>query len=214
MEIRVENQASQSKGQDPKTPLLKSDSTEQKEDSKSFIAQAISQTFKCCAYLASRLPTGVVLAFRLLSPILSNQGECNTIFRSLTAVLLALCALSCFLLSFTDSFKDAKGNTIYGFATFKGFWIIDRNVTLQPAEAAKMKLSFVDFLHALMSSSVFVAVALLDQNVVSCFYPTPSAEIKELLSVLPVGIGVISSLLFVTFPTQRHGIGFVPNANK
>jgi hypothetical protein len=28
------------------------------------------------------------------------------------------------------------------------------------------------------------------------------------LTVLPIAIGVVGSMLFVTFPTTRHGIGF------
>ncbi|KAK4410940.1 protein DMP4 [Sesamum angolense] len=49
-------------------------------------------------------------------PIFSNQGECDTASQSLTAGLVALCGLSCILLSFTDSIKDQKGNISYGFA--------------------------------------------------------------------------------------------------
>jgi len=68
-------------------------------------------------------------------------------------------------------------------------------------------------MHALMSILVFVAVALFDKNVVSCIFPTPSDETQEILTRLPVGIGVISSMLFVAFPTKRHGIGFPLSAN-
>ncbi|KAA8526339.1 hypothetical protein F0562_008458 [Nyssa sinensis] len=81
-------------------------------------------------------------------------------------------------------------------------------VTIPPEEAAKYRLKFIDFFHAFMSILVFAAVALFDQNVVKCFYPMPSEEAKELLATLPIGIGVICSLLFVAFPTKRHGIGF------
>ncbi|WMV15969.1 hypothetical protein MTR67_009354 [Solanum verrucosum] len=108
----------------------------------------------------------------------------------------------------TDSFKDQKGNVCYGFATTRGLWIIDGSATLPLEVAAKYKLKFIDFMHAIMSILVFAAVALFDQNVVSCFYPTPSYETQELLTALPVAIGVICSMLFVVFPTQRHGIGF------
>jgi hypothetical protein len=75
-------------------------------------------------------------------------------------------------------------------------------------EAAKYRLRLVDFFHAFMSVLVFAVVALFDQNVVKCFYPTPSSEAKDLLMALPIGIGVASSLLFVAFPSKRHGIGF------
>ncbi|CAI0461206.1 unnamed protein product [Linum tenue] len=41
----------------------------------------------------------------------------------------------------------------------------------------------------------------------SCFFREPTEEVKELLSTLRLGIGLVSSLLFLAFPTKRHGIG-------
>lgn len=183
------------------------------EVERNLIQQAISQTFASTAHLANLLPTGSVLAFQLLSPIFSNQGECDSVSRSMTAGLVALCGLSCILFTFTDSFKDEKGNIYYGFATFRGLWVIDGSATIPPENAAKYKLKFIDFLHALMSMLVFAAIALFDANVVKCFYPEPSPGTKEVLTSLPVGIGVACSMLFVVFPTKRHGIGFpVPDS--
>jgi hypothetical protein len=116
--------------------------------------------------------------------------------------------MSCILLSFTDSFKDSRGNICYGFATYSGLWIIDGSADLPPELAAKFRVRFIDFMHAFMSLSVFSAIALLDKNVVSCFYPKPSDETHEVLTLLPIGIGVLCSVLFVVFPTTRNGIGF------
>ncbi|KAE9452551.1 hypothetical protein C3L33_15554, partial [Rhododendron williamsianum] len=203
MEIKVENNEEQIK-----LPLLEDKSIPEFEEKKSLIQIAISQTFQSTAHLANLLPTGSVLAFQLLSPIFTNEGECDAVSRSLTAGLIVLCGLSCILLSFTDSFKDKKGNICYGFATTRGMWVIDGSETLPPEEAAKYRLKFIDFMHAFMSILVFSAVALFDQNVVNCFYPRPSDEAKEVLASLPIGIGVVCSMLFVVFPTQRHGIGF------
>ncbi|KAK4259754.1 hypothetical protein QN277_006055 [Acacia crassicarpa] len=126
----------------------------------------------------------------------------------MTAGLVALCGVSCFLLCFTDSFRDNKGNICHGFATFRGLWVIDGPTTLPPELAAKYCLRFIDFMHAIMSALVFAAVAMFDQNVVGCFFPEPSNQVQEVLTALPVGIGVICSMLFVVFPTRRHGIGF------
>ncbi|KAL3519820.1 hypothetical protein ACH5RR_017969 [Cinchona calisaya] len=205
-EIKVENESSGVLAEE-RVPLLVP------EVEKTIVQKAISQTFESTAHLANLLPTGSVLAFQLLSPIFTNQGNCDAVCRSLTAVLIALCGLSCFLLSFTDSFKDQKGNLCYGFATLHGLWIIDGSATIPPDLAATYRLKFIDFVHAFMSILVFAAVALFDQNVVNCFYPMPSDETKELLTAVPVGIGVICSLLFVAFPTKRHGIGFPLTAN-
>ncbi|QCD84411.1 hypothetical protein DEO72_LG2g4765 [Vigna unguiculata] len=180
---------------------------------RSLIQRAISQTFQSTAHLANLLPTGTVLSFQLLSPIVTNQGNCDSVCKIMTATVVALCAVSCFLQCFTDSFRDDKGNVCYGVATFKGLWVIDGSTTLPPQLGAKFRLKFIDFMHAVMSILVFAAVALFDQNVVNCFFPSPSTQAREILTVLPVIIGIFCSMLFVAFPTQRHGIGFPLSPN-
>lgn len=212
MEVNIENEAVVRDIQDEEAPLL--DKTLLPEPiEKTLIQKAISQTFESTAHLANLLPTGSVLAFQILSPIFTNQGVCDPVSRGMTASLVTLCGLSCFLLNFTDSFEDQQGNLCYGFATKNGLWVIDGTTTLPPEVASKYKLKFMDFMHAFMSLMVFVAVALFDENVVNCFYPSPSDEAKELLTMLPVGFGVFFSMLFVVFPTQRHGIGFPISIN-
>ncbi|KAG9447793.1 hypothetical protein H6P81_013921 [Aristolochia fimbriata] len=194
--------------------ILPSSSTDEMEqDRRTLIQKAINQTFQCTAHLANLLPTGTVLAFQLLSPIFSNGGHCDPVCRSMTASLVALCGLSCFFSSFTDSFRDAHGKVRYGLATPNGFWVIDAgdgggDAALAPEERSKFKLKTMDFVHAFLSVLVFAAIALFDQSVVECFYPSPDQETTEVLTALPVGIGVICSMLFVVFPTTRHGIGF------
>ncbi|BAT73686.1 hypothetical protein VIGAN_01120000 [Vigna angularis var. angularis] len=180
---------------------------------RSLIQRAISQTFQSTAHLANLLPTGTVLAFQLLSPIVTNQGNCDSVCKFMTATVVALCGASCFLQCFTDSFRNDKGNVCYGLATFKGLWVIDGSATLPPELGAKFRLKFIDFMHAVMSILVFAAVALFDQNVVNCFFPSPSTEAREILTVLPVATGIFCSMLFVAFPTHRHGIGFPLSPN-
>ncbi|CAN1197876.1 Protein DMP6, partial [Linum perenne] len=171
--------------------------------------KAIKKTFKATDILTKLLPTGSVMTFQILSPILTNQGRCLTpTSRMLALCLLTLCGLSCFLQCLTDSFRDAKGKIRYGLATFKGLWVIDGSTKkLCPDEASRYKLRFLDIFHATMSALVFASVALFDKNVVSCFFPEPTEEVRELLSTLPFGIGLVGCLLFLAFPTKRHGVG-------
>ncbi|XVF25745.1 hypothetical protein REPUB_Repub13aG0240200 [Reevesia pubescens] len=211
MEIKVQGEKSL-EHVEQKVRLLQ-DLPVSETEKKSLIQKAISQTFQSTAHLANLLPTGTVLAFQLLSPIFTNQGNCDSVCRSMTAGLIVLCGLSCFFTSFTDSFRDKNGNVCYGFATFYGLWVIDGSVTLPPEFATKYRIRFIDFMHAFMSILVFAAVALFDQNVVSCFYPTPSAKAQDILTALPVGIGVFCSMFFVVFPTTRQGVGFPLSAN-
>lgn len=201
MDANTQNQETRVTVEETLQPLL------QNAPTKTPAQKAIRKTFKISAHLANLLPTGTVLAFQILSPVFTHQGQCHTITTKLMSMgLLSVCCFSCFLLCFSDSFRDGRGKVRYGLATFRGLWVIDGK--LETGETDKYRLRFVDFFHAFMSVLVFAAVALFDQNVVKCFYPTPSDEAKDLLVALPIGIGVVCSLLFVAFPTKRHGIGF------
>lgn len=210
MDIKIETDNSENQDEQS-VPLLRN--AEVPEAERNLIQKAISQTFQSTAHLANLLPTGTVLAFQLLSPIFTNIGNCDSVSKSMTAALVAVCGASCFLLCLTDSFRDNKGNICYGFATIRGLWVIDGSTILPAQLAAKYRLKFIDFMHAVMSVLVFAAIALFDQNVVNCFFPAPSNETQEILTALPVGIGVLGSMFFVAFPTHRHGIGFPLSTN-
>ncbi|OMO49339.1 hypothetical protein CCACVL1_31068 [Corchorus capsularis] len=218
MDIKVEN----------KQPLLRNNKEDKVEEAQQIISQnacetdaifqkqpktkrqkVVRKTFKGTAVLSKLLPTGSALTFQLLSPVLTNSGQCKTyVSQNLTLGLVAFCATLCFFISFTDSFRDDKGKVRYGVATLRGLWVMDGGaVKLTAEEAEKYRLKFIDFVHAFISLIIFTGLALFDQNVVKCFCKTPSEETKELLTVLPIGIGVIGSILFVSFPTKRHGIG-------
>ncbi|KAG8368840.1 hypothetical protein BUALT_Bualt15G0088600 [Buddleja alternifolia] len=169
---------------------------------------ALSQALQSSAHLANLLPTGTLLAFQLLTPIFTHNGSCDFVTRPMTLILLLILALSCFLASFTDSVRASDGQVYYGFATVKGLWLFDNTVSSGLPELSKYRLNFIDVVHAVLSVLVFVAVGLRDKNVVSCFYPTPGLEVQEVLDVVPIGIGLVCSLLFVAFPTRRNGIGY------
>lgn len=176
----------------------------------SFSQRAISQTLTGTANLANLLPTGTLLAFQLLMPIFTNNGACDSATRPMTLVLLFLLSLSCFLASFTDSVKSSDGKVYYGFATLKGIYLFDYTDPVGSGlpDLGKYRIRLMDGVHAVLSVLVFGAVALRDKNVLNCFYPSPKKETQEVLDIVPMGIGLICSLLFVVFPTRRHGIGY------
>ncbi|KMZ57086.1 hypothetical protein ZOSMA_89G00370 [Zostera marina] len=72
----------------------------------------------------------------------------------------------------------------------------------------KYKLRVVDFIHAAMTVLVFGAVALRDRNIVHCFYPQLRKSEEQFVNVAPIGIGLFCSMMFVLFPTRRHGVGY------
>ncbi|KAK9077054.1 hypothetical protein SSX86_005393 [Deinandra increscens subsp. villosa] len=173
---------------------------------------AISQTLASTAQLANLLPTGTLLALQTVTPIFTNHGSCDAVTRPLTAILLGFLTALCFLASFTDSFKTSDGQVFYGFATFNGMWVFDSQTAAASGsglpDLRKYKLRAVDWIHAFVSVFVLVTLALRDRSVVSCFYPRPSHEAQEVLDIVPLGLGLVCSLVFVIFPSKRHGIGY------
>ncbi|KAH6780337.1 transmembrane protein [Perilla frutescens var. hirtella] len=169
---------------------------------------ALSQALQSSANLANLLPTGTLLAFQLLTPIFTNNGSCDAATRPMTLALLMVLAISCLLASFTDSLKCSNGEVHYGLVTRKGLWLLDNPDAAALPDLSKYRLNAMDVVHAFLSVVVFAAVALRDKNVVGCFYPKPGHEVQEVLDIVPIGIGLISSLLFVVFPTTRNGIGY------
>ncbi|XP_022848509.1 protein DMP7-like [Olea europaea var. sylvestris] len=195
------------------SPLLEAAPTPPKPP-KTRAQTGIRKAFKGTAHLSNLLPTGSVLTFQFLSPVVTHEGKCKSfVSQSVTSCVLALCAVSCFLFSFTDSFRDERGKVRYGLATFRGLWVIDGSKTFPPQDADKYRITFIDFVHAFMSILVFGAVAMFDKNVINCFYPSPSEEGLEILTALPITIGVICSILFIVFPSKRHGVGFPLSRN-
>ncbi|KAF8392507.1 hypothetical protein HHK36_022850 [Tetracentron sinense] len=154
--------------------------------------------------LIKLLPTGTVFLFQFLSPVLTNNGQCDTINKYLTGILLGVCGISCMFSSFTDSYTSSDGVIHYGVATAKGLWTpTDGSVNL-----TEYKLRIADFVHAFLSVTVFMVVVLLNPNTVDCFYPSFESTQTTLLKVLPPIVATLSSSVFVTFPTTRHGIGY------
>lgn len=164
-----------------------------------------SKVLESSGNLANLLPTGTVLAFQLLTPIFTNNGSCDAATRPMTALLLLVLALSCLLASFTDSIVGPNGRVHYGLVTWRGMWMFGDDVA---DDVSKYRLAGIDVIHAVLSLAVFVSVAMRDRNVVRCLYPEAGNEAQKVLNVLPIGIGIICSFLFVRFPTTRHGIGY------
>ncbi|XP_071729832.1 protein DMP5-like [Rutidosis leptorrhynchoides] len=156
---------------------------------------AISQTLASTAQLANLLPTGTLLVLQNVTPIFTNHGQCDTVTRPLTAILLIFLTAACFLACFTDSFKSSDGQVFYGFATFKGMWVFDSQTAAASSSSLpdlrKYKLTAVDWIHAFVSAFVLWTLAMRDRSVVSCFYPKPSHEAQEVLDIVPLGLGLV-----------------------
>ncbi|GFY94839.1 hypothetical protein Acr_10g0002240 [Actinidia rufa] len=173
----------------------------------------VHKTLATAANLANLLPTGTVLAFQSLTPSFSNNGTCQLSNKYLIASLIGFCAVACFFSSFTDSFTDRDGKFYYGIATFKGLYVFnydhhegeDRETR---KDLVKFRIGFIDFVHAFVSLFVFLIFALSDSEVQRCIFPDAGDNENALFMNLPLGAEVLSSFLFIIFPTTRRGIGY------
>ncbi|GJN31846.1 hypothetical protein PR202_gb20297 [Eleusine coracana subsp. coracana] len=170
-------------------------------------------TLSSASDLLKLLPTGTVLAFQALAPSFSNHGLCYAANRYLVIALIAACATSCVLLSFTDSLVGRDGKLYHGVATFWGLYPF--NFTGTPAERdatfkdlSRFRITALDFVHAFFSALVFLAVALADASIQGCLFPDAGPDVRELLVNLPLGVGFLSSIVFMIFPTTRKSIGY------
>ncbi|KAK7348176.1 hypothetical protein VNO80_22726 [Phaseolus coccineus] len=164
-----------------------------------------NSTLASVGSLIKLLPTGTVFVFQFLNPVLTNSGECHATNKSLCAILLLLCGLSCAFSSFTDSYTGSDKQRHYGIVTPKGLW---PSPASNSVDLSSYRLKFGDLVHAVLSLSVFAVLGLLDTNTVQCFYPGFQSTQKRLLQVLPTAIGAVAGGLFMIFPNDRHGIGY------
>ncbi|GLJ42788.1 hypothetical protein SUGI_0887260 [Cryptomeria japonica] len=126
---------------------------------KSSTEKVTDKALASAANLVKLLPTTTVLIFQVLSPALTNGGNCFTVNKYLTGFLLGICGLSCFIDSFTDSYQSED-------------------------------------------------VAMMDTNIVNCYYPKAETNAAIVVKGLPIVVGSFCSLFFMVFPSKRHGIGY------
>ncbi|KAK6915532.1 Protein DMP [Dillenia turbinata] len=174
----------------------------------------LHKTLASAANVANLLPTGTVLAFQALTPPFTNNGQCQLAHKYLTLSLIGFCALLCFFTSFTDSLVGRDGKLYYGIATFKGLYVFNEDIYNEGRnnmkDLSKFKISFIDFVHAFLSLIVFIIFALGESLVQTCFFEKQSGDenYNALVLNLPLGVGVLTSFIFMIFPTTRRGIGF------
>ena len=108
-----------------------------------------------------------MLAFEVLSPSSTADDSYTATNRALIACLVGAYALCCFLLSFTDSYRDGTGAVRYDFVTPSSrLRLIDGSGSPPPRDN-RYRLGALSF-------AVFLGVAMVDCNAVACFYPVES----------------------------------------
>ncbi|GLT38335.1 hypothetical protein SLA2020_125910 [Shorea laevis] len=174
------------------------------------------KTLATASNLANLLPTNTVLIFQALLPSFSNNGNCSTAHKYLTLGIIFVCTVACFLSSFTDSFVYEDRKLYYGIATWNGLYVfnddlqdaLDQDKETTQKMLKSYRLDPIDFVHAVTSSLVFLVVSISSSDVQDCFFPKAGPNEEALIINLPLGVGILASLLFMIFPTKRRGIGY------
>ncbi|PUZ36320.1 hypothetical protein GQ55_9G028800 [Panicum hallii var. hallii] len=169
------------------------------------------------ANLLQLLPTGSVMVFQTLSPSLTNQGECHPSNWWLSLGLVLFLTFFCFFSSFTDSFfYDRK--LYYGMATPWRLFLFNLNLShrerkqfanLHRDELEELRLRWDDYLHAVVTAVVFVALAFSDIGIQNCFFPHAGFDAKQWLKNMPLVVATLSSLLLMLCQTRRNNVDFL-----
>lgn len=174
-------------------------------------------TFKSIGDVLKLLPTATVVVYQVLNPIVTNAGACHVGYKIATGILIGLCGFFCAFSTFTDSYVGADGKVKYGLVTPRGLLPFADSAGAAAAggtDFSKYRLRFSDFVHAAFAVAVFAAVTLLaDANTVACFYPPLKEQQKKVVMALPVVVGAVSGVIFIVFPSRRHGIGYPPETS-
>lgn len=73
---------------------------------------------------------------------------------------------------------------------------------------SRLRVRWIDFVHASAAVAVFMAFAFCDVKVQRCFFPSGVKDLDVLVVNLPLAVGVLSTFFFMIFPTTRRGIGY------
>lgn len=172
------------------------------------MAKGVQTSFSAASKLSNFLPTGTTLIFNTILPTIYRGGQCSPLSTIMMHVLLGLCVAICFFSQFTDSFPGPDKKPIYGFVLPSGLKVFNPDPAVQVPTNSKYKMEFADYVHALLSVVVFLAIAFSDQRVIDCLLPQKTEEVHQVMDTLVLIVAFVCSSLFLLFPVTRHG--FVP----
>ncbi|XP_076900248.1 protein DMP9-like [Bidens hawaiensis] len=171
------------------------------------LSKSVQKTLSKTSLLVNFLPTGTLLTFEMVLPSIYGKGQCTGVSTLMINFLLAICTCSCFFFHFTDSFHGPDGKVYYGFVTPSGLKVFKPSAEIEVPNDDRYKVGITDFIHALMSSMVFMAIAFSDHRITNCLFPGHGKEMDEVMQSFPLMVGTVCSSLFLMFPNTRYGIG-------
>ncbi|KAF7809115.1 protein DMP9-like [Senna tora] len=172
------------------------------------MARGMQKTISKTSMLVNFLPTGTLLTFEMLLPSVSRNGDCSSgVTTMMIYLLLGLCTFSCFFFHFTDSFRGSDGKVYYGFVTPRGLAVFKHGLEVEVPKDERFRVGFTDFVHAIMSVMVFMAIAFSDHRITDCLFPGHVKDMEQVMESFPLMVGIVCSGLFLVFPTTRYGVG-------
>uniref|UniRef100_A0A6V7QVN9 Uncharacterized protein n=1 Tax=Ananas comosus var. bracteatus TaxID=296719 RepID=A0A6V7QVN9_ANACO len=168
----------------------------------------LSQALTNTATLAKLLPSAPSSPSNS-SPRYSRKRCVRHRHPSMTQALLALLAFSCILACFTDrSFRSPDGRLFYGLPLHMvcGSSILPPSLQRPDPRHVQVQAPRDRLVSAALSAAVFVCVALRDKTWWAASTRSRRGRRRRCWTYSP-GVGVICSLLFMVFPTRRHGVG-------
>ncbi|TVU11952.1 hypothetical protein EJB05_45564, partial [Eragrostis curvula] len=158
--------------------------------------------------LANFLPTGTILAFKTILPVVSDGDSCSTLRVVLLWTLLLSCAVCCCCSHFIDSFRASDGQVYYGLVRKRGLSLLRTGLGVEVPRDDRYRRRCRDFVHAVLAVLIFAAVALADHRVYGCLIPGHSKKIHKVMENFPqLLVGAVCSVFFQMFPNLRCGIG-------
>ncbi|GLJ42801.1 hypothetical protein SUGI_0887470 [Cryptomeria japonica] len=181
--------------------MKQSDSSSSSETTKT---TAVNSTLSSASNISKVLPTGILFLFQAFSNLVSNNGNCTKSNKVVIGIIVGILGIACFVLLLVDTFTDSStGKVHYGIATSNG---LATGSKVKPSNESNYKITLKDLFHAALAVVVFAVMALTDQNIVQCLYPSAESNIKKMYKALPVVVSALSSVILVLRPSNRQGI--------
>ncbi|XP_057846984.1 protein DMP3-like [Cryptomeria japonica] len=149
--------------------------------------KVVNTTLSSASNITKILPTGILFVFQALSNLLSDNGDCQKSNKVLVGIAV----------------DSSTGKVHYGIATLNG---LATGSKVKPSNESNYKIKLKDLFHAALAVVVFIVMALTDQNIVQCLYPSAESNIKKIYKALPVVVSALSSVILIFRPSNRQGI--------
>ncbi|XP_054800167.1 protein DMP9-like [Prosopis cineraria] len=113
-----------------------------------------------------------------------QRCQCSSLSTVMMKVVLGLCTTICFFTQFHRQLPRPRRQLVYGFVLPNGLKVFKPDPDVQVPKDDKYRLEFADFVHAVLSVVVFLAIAFSDQRVIDCLFPRKADDVHNVMDTL------------------------------